>query len=416
MSLESRITEAATAAVSRLDEDFRARLAGLSDELRAAAATASADSDAAHAQATARLAQEIATLRAALDEGSAHLASMNAQTRADRDAHRAELAQLREQTDATLADAERALVEAMRHAELRHEQGKAAALAESTKVATDDLATHVQALAHAVSGMDEATSLSEVLDALSQGLRSQAPRSAVLVFQDDRARVWRRSGFAADAPGLGTDLHLPDHEDLQAVLDGAAPALIDGTGDETPVLGLALLPAGQQGLAVPVAIGGQSAALVYADGAGGDQRLAPGWTDAVEILARHAARCLETLTAMRAAGYARTQRPAVVVPMPANLRMVQRPTLETSMGDAVEQARRVARLLVSEIRLNREADVIEGRQHGDLGTRLGDDIARARREYFHRVSDALPGRDALFDEELVRTLANGDATLLRTGS
>jgi hypothetical protein len=33
-----------------------------------------------------------------------------------------------------------------------------------------------------------------------------------------------------------------------------------------------------------------------------------------------------------------------------------------------------------------------------------------------RVPDALPGRDALFDEEVVRTLANGDAALLKTGS
>ena len=76
----------------------------------------------------------------------------------------------------------------------------------------------------------------------------------------------------------------------------------------------------------------------------------------------------------------------------------------------------MARLLVSEIRLNREADVMQGREHGDLGTRLGDDIARARRTYFQRVAEGLPGREALFDEELVRTLANGDAALLRTGS
>jgi hypothetical protein len=155
---------------------------------------------------------------------------------------------------------------------------------------------------------------------------------------------------------------------------------------------------------------------VYADGGTDAQALVPGWTDAVEILARHAARCLETLTAMRAAGYARTQRPDVVVPMPPHLRVVQRPTLETSMGDAIEQARRVARLLVSEIRLNREADVMEGRAHGDLGTRLGDDIERARRQYTQRVPEALPGRETLFDEEIVRTLANGDATLLKTGS
>ena len=82
----------------------------------------------------------------------------------------------------------------------------------------------------------------------------------------------------------------------------------------------------------------------------------------------------------------------------------------------IEQARRVARLLVSEIRLNREADVMQGREQGDLGTRLGDDIARARRTVLPARPEGLPGREALFDEEVVRTLANGDAALLRTGS
>ena len=94
--------------------------------------------------------------------------------------------------------------------------------------ASQDGAARVQALAQAVSGMDEATTLSEVLDALSDGLQTQAPRSAVLVFQDDRARVWRRNGFPQDAPGIGAELHLPDHADLKAILDSAAPAIVDG--------------------------------------------------------------------------------------------------------------------------------------------------------------------------------------------
>ena len=50
---------------------------------------------------------------------------------------------------------------------------------------------------------------------------------------------------------------------------------MEGTDAHEVVLGLAPLPAGQQGLAVPVAIGGQAAALVYADGA----------TDAEPVLA-----------------------------------------------------------------------------------------------------------------------------------
>ena len=61
------------------------------------------------------------------------------------------------------------------------------------------------------------------------------------------------------------------------------------------------------------------------------------------------------------------------------------------MREAIERARRVARLLVAEIRLNRESDVMEGRAHGNLGTRLGEDIERARRQYVQRVPEAFPG-------------------------
>ena len=415
MSLETRITEAATEAVSRLELDLRARLTALSDELRAAAAIASQQAETAHSEAIAALQDEIIRLRSEVADRDRHLAELDVQAASDRDTHAVTLARFRQHADSTLADAEKTLVEAVRQAQL-HEEQKAAARLAPPPVAIDE-GRRVQTLAQAISSMDDATTLSEVLDALSEGLKTQAPRSAVLVFQDDRARVWRRSGFPQETPGIGAELHLPDHADLTAIVDSAAPAIVEGSDDQGAVLGLAPLPAGQQGLAVPVAIGGQAAALVYADAATSDDpALVAGWTDAVEVLARHAARCLETLTAMRAAGYARTQRPAVVVPMPPHLRVVQRPTLETPMGDAIEQARRVARLLVSEIRLNREADVMEGRAQGDLGTRLGEDIERARRQYIQRVPEALPGRETLFDEEVVRTLANGDATLLRTGS
>ncbi|HTV02821.1 MAG TPA: hypothetical protein VMF13_19890 [Luteitalea sp.] len=431
MPFETRITEAAQSAVRRLDEALRTRLATLEDELRAAASEAATEATASHAEAIAALDTQLTTLKDELASRAAELSSLKSeldvrdqrfleieeQRAQDRESQALAVTQLRQEADAALGEAERALAEAVRQAQLHDDQREQhrAALAEVTAASDGGGAERVQKLASAVSAMDQATTLSEVLDALSDGLLPQVPRSAVLVFQQDRARIWRRSGFPADAPGLGTELHLPDYVDLKAIVDSAAPAIVDGQDDAGPVLGLAALPSGRQGLAVPVAIGGQSAALVYADG-GDDGVLPAGWADVVEVLARHAARCLETLTAMRAAGYARAQRAAVVVPMPPHLRVVQRPVLDTPMGDALDQARRVARLLVSEIRLNREADVMEGRAQGDLGARLSDDIDRARRTYQQRVNDALPGRDALFDEEVLRTLANGDAALLKTGS
>lgn len=415
MPLETRITETAEALVRRLDEDLRTRLAALTEELRAATTAAAGEVEASHAATLAQLHARVEALEASIAERDQKLADLAEELTRDRDTHVAALAQVRQEADAALADAERALTEAMHQAQLQNEQGRAAVLLESSDAARRDAAARLQSLAHACSTMDEAQTLSEVLDALSSGLASQAPRTAVLVFQHDRGRIWRRHGFAA-ADTAATELHLPDHADLAAIIERAAPALVEAHDATGQVLGLADLAQGRQGFAVPVAIGGQAAALVYADGGADDAELAPGWTDAVEVLARHAARCLETLTAMRAAGYARAQRPAVVVPMPPHLRIVQRPTLETSMGDAIDQARRVARLLVSEIRLNREADVMQGRAHGDLGQRLGDEIERARRQYRQRVPEAVPGREALFDEEVLRTLANGDATLLLTGS
>ena len=75
-------------------------------------------------------------------------------------------------------------------------------------------------------------------------------------------------------------------------------------------------------------------------------------------------------------------------------------------------ARRYARLLVSEIKLYNEAAVQIGRQKRDLLTRLKPEIDRARKLYAQRISPAVDSRGALFQQELVQTLADGDASLL----
>jgi hypothetical protein len=77
-----------------------------------------------------------------------------------------------------------------------------------------------------------------------------------------------------------------------------------------------------------------------------------------------------------------------------------------------EDAKRFARLLVSEIKLYNEAQVNAGREHKDLYDRLKDDIERSRRMYQERVPENIHTTTNYFYEELVRTLANGDPTLL----
>ncbi|HEV7798467.1 MAG TPA: hypothetical protein VGO73_09945 [Pyrinomonadaceae bacterium] len=71
-------------------------------------------------------------------------------------------------------------------------------------------------------------------------------------------------------------------------------------------------------------------------------------------------------------------------------------------------ARRFARLLVSEIKLYNEQKVTDGRSQGDLYSRLREYIDRSREMYDKRVNPEVAKRYDYFHNELVTTLAEGD--------
>lgn len=75
-------------------------------------------------------------------------------------------------------------------------------------------------------------------------------------------------------------------------------------------------------------------------------------------------------------------------------------------------ARRFARLLVSEIKLYNEQKVTEGRSEGNIYDRLRDDIDRSRQMYDKRVAPPVAARYDYFHQELVNTLAEGDSSKL----
>src|SRR5439155_24992652 len=72
-------------------------------------------------------------------------------------------------------------------------------------------------------------------------------------------------------------------------------------------------------------------------------------------------------------------------------------------------ARRFARLLVSEIKLYNEQKVKYGRSGSDLYDRLREDIDRSRQMYDKRVAAPVASRHDYFHQELVNLLAEGDA-------
>jgi hypothetical protein len=85
------------------------------------------------------------------------------------------------------------------------------------------------------------------------------------------------------------------------------------------------------------------------------------------------------------------------------------PTEESKKHD---EARRFARLLVSEIKLYNESKVDQGRKNKDLYERLKEDIDRSRQMYDERISQDVRKASNYFYDELVRILADGDAGTL----
>jgi len=75
-------------------------------------------------------------------------------------------------------------------------------------------------------------------------------------------------------------------------------------------------------------------------------------------------------------------------------------------------ARRFARLLISEIKLYNEQKVVEGRSEHDLYDRLREYIDRSREMYDKRVKPEVSSRYDYFHGELVNMLAEGDASKL----
>jgi hypothetical protein len=281
-------------------------------------------------------------------------------------------------------------------------------------------AAAIDRLLDAVRAIDRAHSLAEVLDTLVGCAAREVARAGVLLVRDDRLVSWRFIGF--DSLGArGLDIPLSEGGVIaEAVRTGSTAS--GETGGEAGAPRFAALEKGHESLAVPVTLGGAAVAVLYADeGAVAGHAPAHGrqtWPEALEILTRHAARSLEALTAAKAAR-AIADAPATAnrVRLAASARSASpRSSATPSSRDDDDEgtaAQRYARLLVSEIKLYHEPEVVAGQRDRDLGTRLAGEIARARVMYEERVSASVRERADYFHDELVRTLANGDAAILQ---
>ena len=245
----------------------------------------------------------------------------------------------------------------------------------------------VERLSDAMRRMDEARSLTDVMTILVMAAGAEAPRAALFIANGDQMQGFKAHGFASDIRLVQVQ---GDRLFDEAVERRAAVTASEDHDLRAPAF--ASLPANRAAIAVPMAIGDEPVALLYADDGAGDAAAPASWPEAVQILTSHATVCLAHLTAMRTA-----EAMQIISGAPAS--------------DDESGAKRYARLLVSEIKLYNEAAVRAGREHRDLMTRLGQEIERARRLYEERVPSSA-GHHSFFHEELVQTLAEGDVALL----
>jgi hypothetical protein len=353
---------------------------------------------------------------AAARAASAETEEVRRQARAEAEKWQANLEAVRAEAEAAVRTA-RTEAEEVLIAQLGAADAEAAKKIEQAieRTRTDahqaDLA-HTARLVDAVRRLDDARSLGEALDALADCAARHVERAAVLVVKGETLRIRRLAGFAGDHSSADLDLDTA----------GLAGAVVttgitvsrsavdpgDEQGSRQPALPSFARTAGaRHAVALPITVGGRVVAVLYADAPPSDAPSAASrWPATLEVLARHASRALEAMTVQQATGLSLPRR----VPR-APRRAVPGPVEHGGTGDE-DAARRYARLLVSEIRMYHEPLVDAGRRSRDLRLRLGGEIDRARRLYEERVPQAVRDRSDFFEQELIRTLADGDRSLL----
>ncbi len=195
-------------------------------------------------------------------------------------------------------------------------------------------------------------------------------------------------------------------------------------------------------LLLPIRSAGSVSAILYADPGGKGEHLP---ADALKILSEFAGAQLDRLIALSGATpeEARAEAEAAGAVTEARLETGEPEAWEQAMSAGIaaqpeaaapppppaapsfdiselseeeqkchRDAKRFAKLLVSEIELYNKAKVADGRKNKDLYKRLKADIERSRQTYGKRFSKTVAKQYDYFHEELVKTLAANDADQL----
>lgn len=264
----------------------------------AAIAKAQAEADQAVAHVRAEAEQELNQARADAEQTLAHMRAQANET----------LAQTRAQAEQTLASQ----VAAARSEGVARAKEELAALATRLQrhIGESAAAGAIDDVLQGMRRLDAAASLTQVLDALVE-VDLPTVRIGVFVVSGPTLKGWRGRGFtgpdAVDVRQVTAVLSAQRGLLARAVTSGETTHTRGEAGE--PEVEFVPLQRGTSAIAVPIRVGGRAVGALYADNAAGGTEApreseggsgaSQSWANVVEILGRHAGRCLEALTAAR---------------------------------------------------------------------------------------------------------------------
>ena len=264
----------------------------------------------------------------------------------------------------------------------------------------------------AVAAIHESGSQADILRHLLEGEARFAGRVALFVVKGNAISGWQGIGFE-DNDAIKTLSVQAGSGLVGKAIQARNPA--SGTVQEFDSGFVKSMkgPADGQCLVLPLVVKDKVAAMIYADAG-----TVPGGTldsSGLQTLTRFAAVWLE-LAALRKVGGSSAAEDAAQ-PQPAAAMAASVPASAPAASGSEEdelhkKARRFAKLLVEEIKLYNQPRVEEGRQHKDLYDRLKVDIEKSRSTYDKRYAESAVASADYFTQELIRILADNDASLM----
>ncbi|MBV9339957.1 MAG: hypothetical protein JO159_03590 [Acidobacteria bacterium] len=293
-------------------------------------------------------------------------------------------------------------------------------------------------LQKAITAIQAGTTQKEILRTLLDNTAAYCTRAVLFVLKSGVASAWQGIGFSGKESTI-KDSPLDLTSPLAARVIESRSAVTGSSSEfDQRFLSAFGAPKGQSVILLPLLLKDKISALIYADGGTDGSAFDPA---ALDELVHATSAWLEVIAQRRQAqkdGASDVQEASA--PAPASDPFAQHAPLHAGKakqatetlqamsmaasggGQAVvtvgndaevhHKAQRFARLLMDEIKLYNRTKVAEGREHKDLYDRLKEDIEKSRATYQKRYGNTAAAAADYFNQELVHSLAEDDASLL----